>query len=118
MATMTNAIEGREQATRTWLLSRSAELQERIRRVESDLHREREPVPADSSEAAIVVENDEVLEQIRATALNELQIIRVVMKRLNSGTYSVCDQCGQQIEPARLEAVPYAIRCASCASEA
>lgn len=118
MAAMTNTIEGREQATRTWLLSRSAELQERVRRVESDLHREREPVPADSSEAAVVVENDEVLERIRAAALNELQIIRVVMRRLNSGTYSVCDKCGQQIEPARLAAVPYATSCASCANEA
>lgn len=30
------------------------------------------------------------------------------------GTYGLCDQCGQAIEPARLEALPQANLCLSC----
>ena len=61
---MEQALERRNYVTRSWLLARSAELRERVRNIESDLRSVREPLPSDSSEAAIAVENDEVLKDM------------------------------------------------------
>ena len=34
--------------------------------------------------------------------------------RLESGTYGVCQSCGEEIDSARLEALPYAEQCIDC----
>lgn len=114
---MTEPRKDRNYVTRAWLLERSVELRERVRRVEADLHREREPVPADFADAAVVRENDEVLEEIRNAALDELQEIGVALQRLEIGKYAVCENCAGAIEPERLKAMPYATRCVACARE-
>jgi RNA polymerase-binding transcription factor DksA len=36
--------------------------------------------------------------------------------KLDEGTYGVCERCGQQIDPARLEAKPASAYCIDCAS--
>jgi RNA polymerase-binding transcription factor DksA len=43
-----------------------------------------------------------------------LDAIRAALGRLDDGTYGACTSCGQEIEAARLEAIPYAERCLSC----
>ena len=35
--------------------------------------------------------------------------------KLNEGSYGRCDRCGQPIPAARLEALPWAVRCVACA---
>ncbi len=104
--------------TRQKLLARSAELRNRVERVESDLKREREPLPRDSSDAAIVVENDEVLQAIREAARGELHRIGLALGRLEEGTFALCEKCGAEIDSERLGAVPYATECRVCAREA
>jgi len=37
------------------------------------------------------------------------------LQRFGLGTYGVCVNCGQSIDPARLKAIPYAPLCISCA---
>jgi len=36
------------------------------------------------------------------------------LQKLDDGTYGLCDNCGQPIDPARLEALPQANLCLSC----
>lgn len=36
------------------------------------------------------------------------------LEKLDKGTYGRCDICGKPIDPARLEALPYANLCLSC----
>lgn len=36
------------------------------------------------------------------------------LHKFDSGTYGLCDNCGQPIDPARLEALPQASLCLSC----
>ncbi len=43
-----------------------------------------------------------------------LDAIRAALCRLDEGTYGACTSCGQEIEAARLEAIPYAPRCLGC----
>lgn len=39
------------------------------------------------------------------------------LSKLESGTYGVCDDCGQPIAAERLAAIPYATLCISCKSK-
>ncbi len=38
------------------------------------------------------------------------------LRRLDEGTYGFCERCHEPIAPARLEAMPDARRCMTCAS--
>lgn len=115
---MQSHIDRRARATRAWLIARGAELHERIRRVRDDLGRRREPLPRDSGDAAIAVENDEVLAAIENTALAELRFIDHALERVDAGTFAMCESCGGEIEAGRLEVAPFATRCNRCAREA
>ena len=50
--------------------------------------------------------------QARAAAT---EIDRALAK-IESGTYGVCEQCGEQIPDARLQALPQAALCVACKS--
>lgn len=43
-----------------------------------------------------------------------LEQVESARKRLEQGTYGFCESCGQPIDRARLEALPYASRCLDC----
>jgi RNA polymerase-binding transcription factor DksA len=108
--THTDSLRG----TRAWLLARSAELRDRVERVRADLRRERTPLPADFADAAIIVENDEVLQAIENSANAELDRIERALARMDAGVFALCESCGDPIEAARLRAVPYATHCTRC----
>jgi DnaK suppressor protein len=44
--------------------------------------------------------------------------VEAALERVAQGTYGRCVRCGQQISPARLEAMPAAELCITCASRA
>lgn len=104
-------------AIRGRLLARDAELRERIRRVHADLRRELTTLPQDAADAAVVLENDEVLQAVEDSARSELQHIGRALERLEMGTYGVCEACNDSIEAARLRVVPQAARCKRCAPD-
>ena len=114
---MNTPSEDQLRSVRQRLLERGAELRERIARVRSDLGRVREPLPRDSSDAAIVIENDEVLEAIEQSAAGELRNIERALQRIEVGTFSLCERCGAEIDAERLIAVPYATHCRDCARD-
>ncbi len=43
-----------------------------------------------------------------------LQEVEGALKRVASGTYGVCEGCGQEISPNRLKAIPWARYCLIC----
>ena len=102
---------------REGLLARGEELRNRARRVQEDLRRDFTPLPRDAPDAAIVMENDEVLEAVHESARSELRQIERALARLEAGTYGLCQDCGRRIEAGRLRVVPYALRCQSCAAD-
>jgi RNA polymerase-binding protein DksA len=40
--------------------------------------------------------------------------VKHALEKIEKGTYGICDGCGKQIAPARLEAVPQAAYCMDC----
>ena len=100
-------------AIRSQLEARMNELAARVEHVEEEL---RAPVSASFAEQAIEREGDEVLEDLEQAALAEIAAIRSALARIDEGAYGECVSCGNEIAPARLEAVPYATLCIDCAS--
>jgi len=45
---------------------------------------------------------------------DQLADIEHALHKFDEGTYGLCDDCGQPIDPARLEALPQASLCLSC----
>jgi len=64
-------------------------------------------------------EATETLELEKRLALEQgmkeqLAKIEHALHKFEEGTYGLCDDCGQAIDPERLEALPYAALCLSC----
>jgi DnaK suppressor protein len=43
--------------------------------------------------------------------------LTAALQRVDDGSYGVCERCGRQIQPARLEAIPEAACCRDCQEE-
>ena len=63
----------------------------------------------------------ETLERSQAMALGEnlremLENVESALKKLDEGTYGVCDSCGKDIPKGRLDLMPSATMCITCRS--
>ena len=94
------------------LRERLDQLSRRVRRIEGDLRSAHDP---DWPERAGELENDEVLEGLDEMSLAELRQIREALRRIESGSYGVCSNCGGPIGAERLSGVPTAVTCVACA---
>jgi DnaK suppressor protein len=64
--------------------------------------------PADQGTEMHDQELDETTDMLLA---EEEQTVELALARLAEGKYGICIDCGKEIEPARLAAVPEAVRC-------
>ena len=94
------------------LKARLAELTGRVAEIDSQIRR---PLSADLEEQATDLENQDALKAIGNSENQEIHQIRKALKRISEGTYGICAQCGEEIDPKRLKALPTATRCISCA---
>ena len=94
------------------LLTRQAELNERLSDIEHDLDA---PANPDVEERATEREGDEVLESLGNQGLVELKRIDAALGRVESGTYGVCVKCGEDISTERLDLLPATPFCRNCA---
>lgn len=67
--------------------------------------------PADSGSASF---ERETAQSLSNHARKLLEQIDDALRRMDAGTYGVCERCGQRIEVERLEALPYARLCLEC----
>jgi DnaK suppressor protein len=95
------------------LKTRLSELTRHLAEIDSEL---RKPLSADSEERATDLENQDALEGIKNSEIQEIRQIQGALKRIAEGTYGVCVQCRAEIDPKRLKALPIAARCISCAA--
>jgi len=92
------------------------------RSIEKDLARLEEEVKRGRKFADIGSTNEdnalefEVFEEnlaLSKNALREVKDLRGALKRIEKGTYGICQKCGQTIERGRLKAYPAAAFCAT-----
>jgi len=89
------------------------ELNARLERIKANLRRGLE---SDSKEQAKQLEDREVIDALGNEAREELARISATIRRIDSGDYGKCAECGLPIDRNRLEAYPYAAECIDCAA--
>ena len=94
------------------LLALQAELQLRLGRTQSE---ERHEVEEGDDTTAQLWQASEIRDGMNDEAVGELREISRALARLDAGDYGICENCSEPINPARLEALPYAARCIACA---
>ena len=56
----------------------------------------------------------EMSSQLAEVETRELKNIKAAIKRINDGSYGVCEGCNQDISADRLQAIPHTLHCISC----
>jgi RNA polymerase-binding protein DksA len=102
-------------------------LLERQRMLTSEIRAKREQAAEEAREDTMGVADtgDESVLRMQADLdlqeagrdLEELQQIDAALRRMDEGGYGECVECGTDIEYARLEAQPTAMRCIDCQSQ-
>jgi DnaK suppressor protein len=117
MATKKTLTTKQLQAVREELLVERAQLLHQVEELdaEADVKNWREggfdDDPADAGSASF---ERETAQSLSNHARHQLVQIDDALRRLDQGSYGTCQRCGNQIEPARLEALPHAILCMDC----
>ncbi|MDI3342078.1 MAG: TraR/DksA C4-type zinc finger protein [Sphaerobacter sp.] len=102
------------------LLGRRAELEQHRASVERLLAALTDSQEAEGTIATHIADAASDLMEAQATVGTLTEIDREVadideaLARLERGTYGVCIDCGELIDPARLKALPTAVRCLRC----
>jgi len=97
------------------------------------LRNELNAIAANSDDSAAVVELDQSkvgrlsrMDAIQAQAMAKASVerreamlrdIEAALKRIDDGSYGLCQDCNEVIDPRRLEIDPTVLRCIDCASK-
>lgn len=107
-------LMGEYDIIRESLTSRYNEIRTRLQKIVMDRRHVNKPLEKDFAEQAIETENDEVLDALDSRIREEMSQIERTLKRMDSGEYGICADCGEKIPEKRLLAVPEALRCVTC----
>jgi RNA polymerase-binding protein DksA len=69
----------------------------------------------DSADAAAGTADRQTELMLRENVRDQIEKIDRALARIDSGEYGRCERCGKPIAAARLEALPYATLCITCA---
>lgn len=97
------------------LATRRDELLLRVTKLKREVHNRDEPYPADFAEQAVELENLDVLFELDREGREELARVNKAIMRLENDEYNICMHCNNEINPERLEAIPYTELCIHCA---
>jgi DnaK suppressor protein len=56
----------------------------------------------------------EIVAELLSHKEQRLIQVQATLKRLDEGKYGICAECGNEINPERLKAIPYAALCVNC----
>ena len=70
------------------------------------------PEAGDRMDRVVSLEGAEEEFQFAGSEWQVLEQVREALQRIDIGTYGICIDCGKQIDPARLEAIPWTPYCA------
>lgn len=99
---------------KTRLETKREELSKRIAAIKGDFAKGRS---ADFAEQATETENDEVLKNLEFEAQSELHQVNNALQRIKLGSFGQCEMCGEDINPKRLDAIPFTSYCCGCADK-
>jgi DnaK suppressor protein len=80
----------------------------------SELERPEKRHRSDLEEMASDTHDTDSLCQIMDIEATQITQIDLALRKIDNGTYGVCEDCGDEISLARLEALPFASQCIAC----
>lgn len=75
---------------------------------------DRSPDPGSAEAGSLKFEYEKEL-SIERNAIDLLHKVEHALDRVDQGVYGICESCGDAIPVARMEVLPYATTCVSCA---
>jgi RNA polymerase-binding transcription factor DksA len=97
---------------RAQLKARLDALTGRLRAIDDELDTHTAP---DWEEQAVLREEDEVLEGLGQSGMQEIRRIHAALARIDAGEYGICVRCGNAIADERLDVLPDTPFCRHCA---
>lgn len=80
----------------------------------ADVDAQEMPLDEDVAESASTTLEQEIDDTLEENSENVLAAIDEALARIDEGVFGVCVDCGREIAPERLEAIPYTSRCIDC----
>lgn len=71
-------------------------------------------IPMDTGERSVLDLLEDTGLAITDIRSEKLTLLDNALSKLDTGSYGVCDDCGREIDEARLQISPYAACCAAC----
>lgn len=102
-----------EQVNLKGILERHQEEREKVRLSEGSAERSPDPSEADGGSMAFELEKELTLDENTKYLLNQVEHALYLIKKKK---YGICENCGDAIPVARLEALPYSTNCRDCAA--
>ena len=99
---------------RKLLIKQKEELLKQARQTLSSLSEEGAEIPPDLADRASLETDRAFLLRIRDRERKLIAKIDQTLKKMEDGTYGICEKCGQEIEEERLKARPVASFCINC----
>lgn len=93
------------------LLTLKDEYQTRVQKIEYDMKNPDTDMTQDWDDQAVINEQNDVRKNLLVEAQHNLELVNNALLRIDNGTYGICAVSGEDIEPERLEAVPFATTC-------
>lgn len=93
------------------LLALKAEYENRIHKITNHLEHPQDELNHHWDDQAVAAQENDMRKSLLLEAESELAKVNAALVRLENGEYGECDECGEEIEEGRLNAVPYANLC-------
>ncbi|MGP4788781.1 TraR/DksA family transcriptional regulator [Psychrobacter sp. 1Y11] len=93
------------------LLDLKEEYQTRIDNIEDHIQNPQDELNKDWEDQAISIRQNDTRQLLAAEARQNLVYVNDALSRIENGTYTECEVCGEPIQEERLKAVPYATLC-------
>ena len=108
---MANDNKDLYQDARERLLTLQEEYRTRIEAIEDHIQNPQDDLNEHWEDQAISYRQNDMRKNLLAEAQQNLMYVENALSRIENGTYGECEVCGEDIEPKRLEAIPYATLC-------
>lgn len=98
-------------AAKKTLLELQEEYQTRIDTIEDHIQNPQDELNKDWEDQAISIRQNDTRQLLAEEARQNLIYVNEALSRIENGTYTECEVCGEPIQKERLKAVPYATLC-------
>ena len=90
-----------------------------LERMQAELAENDEPLglPNDPVDIACSISARETSYEVGTVESDTIGQIDYVLRKIDSGQYGICDNCGKRISTARLRAIPFACLCVACKTQ-